>query len=400
MLQSLPAIVHAVLLSIGVLAALGHGPTQRLFSPQPSQDTCLVDATPIIGGLIGESPVSQIAMSESRVLLAHPLDRGVTLLEESRQRRTVIGRDGAGPGEFRWVSAVGFAGTNLWVYDGTLRRATLFDAEGVSRRTFDLATVARRGTAELKIFAMLEDGTLFGAYLQNGSSSDKSSYVVSPVVRLRQTSDKVWSSDSIGTIRQRPPLLTVPVSDSEARALFVPELSHNDAVAASPEGHFVVWTEHRFDGAGRVTGVEAVRFETTTGNLVRIPVPSIADRSPTDSQKRAYFTTKLADGFDSDAGDELARVVSVLVRSGGDDWEKVRKISVDDAGRVWVGLPSLKVGEVAWRALQAQALRANPPIVTLSEVTAFSANRVLVACNSADALPTVVTRRIDSNSGS
>jgi len=38
-----------------------------------------------------------------------------------------IGRDGAGPGEFRQIERFGWVGDTLWVSDPVLRRYTLFD---------------------------------------------------------------------------------------------------------------------------------------------------------------------------------------------------------------------------------------------------------------------------------
>lgn len=75
-----------------------------------------------------------------------------------------VGRQGDGPGELRSVRAIGLAGRNLWLLDGTRGRLIEFDPTGRESRSFSVrpasgATLVRR-SVRLEPINLLGDGSL------------------------------------------------------------------------------------------------------------------------------------------------------------------------------------------------------------------------------------------------
>ena len=71
--------------------------------------------------------VTAIAVSPAgEIAIAQPLDDHVKVVGMDGTVRT-IGRDGAGPGEFRFPSRVGYVGAHLYVVDPQIYRVSLFD---------------------------------------------------------------------------------------------------------------------------------------------------------------------------------------------------------------------------------------------------------------------------------
>jgi hypothetical protein len=60
------------------------------------------------------------------VFVAQPQDRAVRVFDQNGGDVATLGRSGAGPAEFRSVSRLGFSGDSLWVWDGSLRRVSVY----------------------------------------------------------------------------------------------------------------------------------------------------------------------------------------------------------------------------------------------------------------------------------
>jgi hypothetical protein len=63
---------------------------------------------------------------DGRVAVMQPEESSVWIFSPSGERLGELGREGAGPGEFRSVSMIGWRGDTLWVADGQLHRVTFF----------------------------------------------------------------------------------------------------------------------------------------------------------------------------------------------------------------------------------------------------------------------------------
>lgn len=358
-----------------------------LVESQKSAGTCIPGGTRVEGGLIGASPISHIAVSGDGMLLAHPRDGALTKLDRNLKHPSVIGRRGDGPGEFRWITSIGFAGSQFWIYDGTLRRATVFSSDNNVVRTIDIRSLARRGATDLKLLSINQAGALYGAFATVRAARGRNDYASSAIVKLRADAEARWSIDTIATIRQRPPLMTVAVSANEARSLFVPELSYNDVFAASPDGRWIVWSQHLLDNVARPTRVTVHRLDTRSDALVTFSLPtSIVRRLPPDRAKRRYLRAKFADAVRGDPDQAVDRIVDALMKNSNDHWELVRKLWVNDSGEVWGGIPTMSPGELRWLPLH-DSRQSDAPLVTQSEVVALWGGRVLVACNEADEGP-------------
>jgi hypothetical protein len=73
------------------------------------------------------SVVTGLAVApDGRVAVMQPAESSVWIFSPSGERLGEFGRDGAGPGEFRSVSMIGWRGDTLWVADGQLHRVTFF----------------------------------------------------------------------------------------------------------------------------------------------------------------------------------------------------------------------------------------------------------------------------------
>jgi hypothetical protein len=71
--------------------------------------------------------VTAMAVSpDGEIALAQPLDDHAKIVATDRTVR-MVGRDGAGPGEFRYPSRVGYVGDHLYVVDPQIYRVSLFD---------------------------------------------------------------------------------------------------------------------------------------------------------------------------------------------------------------------------------------------------------------------------------
>lgn len=81
-----------------------------------------------IGGIIPSS-------SPASVMVSQPSERTLVVLSSVDSPGRTIGRQGEGPGEYRSLGRVGWAGKVFWVNDPVLRRLTLIDVAGRLLRT-------------------------------------------------------------------------------------------------------------------------------------------------------------------------------------------------------------------------------------------------------------------------
>lgn len=71
-----------------------------------------------------------VLLADGGIALTQPIDRAIRIFNRRGSETVPVGRSGSGPGEFQAMSQVGFFNDTLWVYDGRLRRFTLFAQDG------------------------------------------------------------------------------------------------------------------------------------------------------------------------------------------------------------------------------------------------------------------------------
>ncbi|MES2306918.1 MAG: hypothetical protein V4558_15550 [Gemmatimonadota bacterium] len=83
------------------------------------------------------SAVSAVTVGkDGTVAVALPQDHEVLILTPQGKEAGRFGRTGAGPGEFRQILWLGWRSDSIWVFDGVLKRAALFDPARKFVRTF------------------------------------------------------------------------------------------------------------------------------------------------------------------------------------------------------------------------------------------------------------------------
>lgn len=84
------------------------------------------EASLLIGADRALTRVSAIAGDGSDIYVAQPIEAIIRVFDEEGNLKATIGRDGEGPGEFRFPLDLGFVGDSLWVLDRRLSRISWF----------------------------------------------------------------------------------------------------------------------------------------------------------------------------------------------------------------------------------------------------------------------------------
>lgn len=94
------------------------------------------------------SEVSSIAVSrDGRIVVAQPQDHQLRIFSSTGKPLARLGRNGAGPGEFRQLLRLGWKGDSLWVFDGVLGRVTLLTPAMTFGRNQFFTSASRTGDA-------------------------------------------------------------------------------------------------------------------------------------------------------------------------------------------------------------------------------------------------------------
>lgn len=131
--------VRALVLSVlGLLAALPAG-AQRIGVVYPGPPA-----------LLTEPAFSRIAalreIAGERILILDPTDRGLVLLVPGQRDFLTVGREGSGPGEYRWpMRLMPYQAGQTGVLDAVLARILLISAHGQPEATTDSRGPARGG---------------------------------------------------------------------------------------------------------------------------------------------------------------------------------------------------------------------------------------------------------------
>jgi hypothetical protein len=101
------------------------------------------------------------------------------VFESDGRFRDVLGRAGAGPGEFLAIGAFGWIGDTLWVTDNAQRRLVFFDSKGRHLRTVPDPVPA--GTERVRVVAALSNGRVLTRQGDPGVKEVTAKLAIQPV---------------------------------------------------------------------------------------------------------------------------------------------------------------------------------------------------------------------------
>lgn len=99
--------------------------------------TVVVEEESVVDGHQEELvPIGWLRVSDTGLIaVSQPMDRGVVIFRDDGTRKTFVGGEGEGPGEFRRPVRGGWTGDTLWVADSQPSRINVFASEGHLVRT-------------------------------------------------------------------------------------------------------------------------------------------------------------------------------------------------------------------------------------------------------------------------
>lgn len=131
------------MITIARLAALAVVSSANLADAQTLRSWRLTPELRIDGAESDLTIVSTIAPSPSGgVYVAQPQDNSIKVFSAKGVLERTIGRKGAGPGEFNGLASIGFVGDRFYATDYSLRRVTLFTADGKVASTISAVPIS------------------------------------------------------------------------------------------------------------------------------------------------------------------------------------------------------------------------------------------------------------------
>jgi hypothetical protein len=103
-----------------------------------------------------------------------------------------IGRAGSGPGEFRYLTSIGFVGDTLWTADHELKRVSLFAADGrvlatIAHEMRDAVPAASRTFYGADLWFVLTRGLAVGGAISDAEALAEGKVPATPILRLTRT---------------------------------------------------------------------------------------------------------------------------------------------------------------------------------------------------------------------
>lgn len=128
----------------GLLATLFGAAALDAQSPSALPVWRLVEEYRVDGNQHELTTVNHIVQARNGdVFITQQRDNQIRVFSGAGQPIRAIGRKGQGPGEFEWLSAIGFVGDTLFATDNQLRRISLFASDGKLIRSFSVAPPPR-----------------------------------------------------------------------------------------------------------------------------------------------------------------------------------------------------------------------------------------------------------------
>lgn len=276
-----------------------------------------------------------VISSTGTILLANA--RNAQILEIGRDGRVVhsIGREGAGPGEFRFVGEFALIRDDtLLVHDARLRRISVFGPDRKFVRTVDAPSLVR--------CCAMNGDYLAGAYVED---SDPSSLEIGLAdFSVRQLGDETDDSPPLLRVATRSPMLILQQS-SGANGTFslggmhrlplhaTPFLAWNGTEVVHADGKSFELRLVRADGRGSRVIKIAMQPEAMPNGMVRAASDSMIAKTP-QGKPRTDLTDAL-DDFDWPA--RLPAIDKLLIDEERAMW--VRAYGPSNAGgERWIGI--------------------------------------------------------------
>lgn len=327
------------------------------------------------------APKSAAFNGRGEIAIAQEADDQILLLSSDGTLRAVIGRSGAGPGEFEQLGRIGWVGDTLWATDTRSRRITRFDRSGkylssilVVPPSFGPPTGSAAPMGQLSSGLMVYEPALIGV------PAGGSTALVTPVVLLDS------AGTTVRTLLRRPRVSSLLVMKG-SRGTGVGRQPIDDApiVLLERNGRGVVAvSQGTSDGTGAVaTLFLAPEFAPTTISLgARGRGIAVSEA---DSIRRAVLEEKVGVVYSSSAEGMIDLLSAVYIPRA---WPPVARAVLGRDGLLWTKasrslrnlwlVTSLTTG----RSLQTEL----PPAV---EVLDSFAGRLLTSQVTADDVPSL-----------
>jgi hypothetical protein len=289
-----------------------------------------------------------------------------------------VGRDGEGPGEFRWPLGLGTLGEDIWVVDMQLRRLTVFDRA--------LKPAITRTLKESGISAPVAGGghVVQPSPLDVRPGADRTKEEVT--LQLVQPDGErfligKWIVDETPITLNSPGFVSQASQPFADRALW----------AVSPDGGSVVFVEHGTGGGSpalvAVTASGAPRFRTS----LQVPRIRLTDAmyqraidSLVDYLKQAKPSARASNSVD-------AAWVRQAVNRPADVGPVTRLLAGAD-GRIWLQLRgSPRPGYAEWKSFSARGAAGSSVLLPVdTRMLLFTSTSAWGARENADGEPVVV----------
>ena len=270
-----------------------------------------------------------------------------------------IGREGAGPGEFRWPLTLGTLGDQVWVADFQLRRFTLLDRA--------LKVISTPTMKEPGLVALMSDGArVVQPFVEVVPGEDATAQLQTLVLVQGQGKEQPLGR---WIVNETPIRTDAPGFTSPQRQPF----TDRPLWAVAPDGRTVVVVEGAADGntllkAVTATGTEAFRSVLPWS---RVPITNAHFEKAVDSIVAFVKGIRLPGGASMPV--DPAAVRSAVARPR--DIGPVTQVLVGSDGRTWLRLRnSSRAGFAEWQSYSA-AGAAGSGIHLPAEVSVFCSPR-------------------------
>ncbi|HEX8392659.1 MAG TPA: hypothetical protein VF665_09925 [Longimicrobium sp.] len=286
-----------------------------------------------------------------------------------------MGREGFGPGEFKWINTLAvLPRDSLYVYDSGLRRVTVYAAGG-ERPAY--TTTLPGPEAVTPVTAKPAGGGIVAAYQTAlGDVPGREQGGRLPVILRLLNTDASIRSDSLVLLREPQALR---IYNGEGRGhLFYP-FARRSLFAVSPAGTvYEAWTDslrftaHALDGRTRWTVSEPFK-------------PRPVTRHEMDSVVNALTGAPFS----------AQTVRRALRATGTQTWPALRSFLVDDRERLWVSLtPAREQRDVEWRVLTRRGRAGTLRLPESVQLLAVRGERAYAIAHDEDDVQSVVVYRI------
>ncbi len=332
-----------------------------------SEDLALAFADTAEGALL--RPAAALRTSSGHIVATDVAPWSIKLYDPSGRFVREVGREGGGPGEYRYVQ-LGIHEDTILAFDPSQQRLTWFTLDG---------TVLRTAAASSIYYGPRLDVTDRGQVLLRGSRGwarlDANGAVVDSVVSPPdwEGGKRWWEFEVNDGPGGSPRLVREPIPFTPARAS-----------ALLADGRLVHGTTDRYALVISNDGTDSTRL--ITADAPRVPVADSARLRAWEAANQGHGVARFVQ--------PMRRVISESdIPSSRPLWSS---IATDQRGRLWVALPSPERAMAAWDVFDSTGAlmgRVRPPVPAAMRGT-WSSDRLLVIDEDAEGRPVVRVYRL------